>query len=405
MKKWYNIEVVSSGVTPENFVWGDSWSWTTPTVTDAVYYISTGLPSGVAATGFFDNNFAGVPAAGATLGSTPWSVQGYNELLDTPIGDPIEYPLATTKFRIYYGESETLPAPDSVDAAFLDSLSLSTRLVTTARNVEIAFAATSTPKYRFIILPQAVVSESDLTYNINKIRNPDHTEADLIPGTYSPGDPVGYVGYPYSDIDTVLGTGSVLVHNVFVVDATMSAFSIFLRYATTQEQVFLGPSTPADPMTYSATCNKLSSSLVMWKVNVQATAIYNGASWVENTDASTHTISRVVTVDYTMSVGSITKTRQTVNTIAPLFFGVWDGNTDYIGASGNQSTPTTKNSGTISTDYTSGADFTQFSGSGTLPVTYSSLTTHTVTGTPSYSEQHPQTLQGLLRVTYYYYAN
>lgn len=397
--------MVSSGVTPENFVWGDSWSWSTPLVETAVYYQPTGLPTGVAATGFFDNNFAGTPAAGATLGSTPWSVQGYNELLDTLIGAPVEYPLATTKFRIYYGESETLPAPDSVDAAFLASLSLTTRLVTTARNVEIAFAATSTPKYRYIIVPQAVVSESDLTYNINRIRNPDHTEANLVPGTYTPGDPVGYVGYPYSDIDPVLGTGASLTHYVFVINATASAFSVFLRYATTQQQNFLGPSTPADPMTYSAACNKLSSSLVLWKVNVQASATYSGSSWVENTDSSAHTISRVVTVDYTMSVGSITKTRQTVNTVAPRFFDVYDTDSDFLGSSGDQSVTTTKASGTVSTDYTSGADFTQFSGVGTLPVTFSSLTTHTVTGTPSYVEQHPQTLQGLLRVTYYYYAN
>lgn len=143
----------------------------------------------------------------------------------------------------------------------------------------------------------------------------------------------------------------------------------------------------------------------MWKVNVQASTTYAGASWVENLDPSGQTISRVVTVDYTMSVGSITKTRQTVNTIAPLGFSGWDGNTDYLGSSGDQSTPTTISSGTSSTNHTSGPDFTQFSGSGTLPVVFSSSTVHTVTGTPSYSEQHPQTLQGLLRVTYYYYAN
>lgn len=391
--------------TPANFVWGDSWSWTTPTVTDAVYYLPTGLPAGIAATGFFNNSYAGTPTTSAPLGSTPWSVQGYNELLDTPVGDPISYPLATTKFRIYYGDSDTLPLPDDVTDSFLASLSLSSRLVTTARNQEITFAATTTPKYRFIVIPQAVVNEADLTYNINRIRNPDHSEANLVAGTYTPGDPVGYVGYPYSDVDPVLGTGASLTHYVFVVDATASAFSVFLRYATTLEQVFLGPSTPADPMTYSSTCNQLSSSLTMWKVNVQASTTYAGASWVENLDPSGQTISRVVTVDYTMSVGSITKTRQTVNTIAPLGFSGWDGNTDYLGSSGDQSTPTTISSGTSSTNHTSGPDFTQFSGSGTLPVVFSSSTVHTVTGTPSYSEQHPQTLQGLLRVTYYYYAN
>ena len=378
--------------TPENFVWGDSWSWTSPLVEGAVYYVSTGFPTGIAATGFFDNNFAGVPYA--ILGDTPVSIQGYDELIETPVGDPVEYPDLTTSCRLYYGELDSLPDPET--AFDIGALGLTERLSVKPRNEHITVAASpGVPRYVVIGVPQATYGGASTGYNFNEILTDAGADSGLD----------GFAGYPFSGADPVGGTAGTLPYFLFVLGPTEAAVDVYLRFVATTTYTKIGPSPASSDMSYSSSIPQLDpGSATMFKVNVQATAIYGGSSWVENTDASSHSITRSVVVDYTMSVGTIDTARQTTNNIAAITFAAYDGDPDYLGASGHQSTPAGKNSGTSNTDYTDAPTLAQFAGTGTLPVEFSAVTTHTVTGSPSVLKLNPQTLVGQLVITYHYYA-
>ncbi len=339
------------------------------------------------------------------------------------------------KFRIVSGEwpsGTALPTeflPEHTDQLLnVNTVGARSQLEITARNVEIQFPATATPMHRVFIVPVDTYIYGGTTPGagiwFNKVYDSVGVDIPLTAGSlglagrpytgrngfsgfsnefyildYRGVDPASYVAIP-----TVYPT--VVPYYVFITDARSDAFSVFLRCELTSSQVTIGPATPTSTMAYSTTMNKFDPSIgILGRALVETAATYSGASWVENTDASSHTITRSVVVTYTQSIGTAVNTSSTTNSVGALFFAAWDTSTDYLGASGHQQPTQNKSTGTISTNYTSGPDFTQFSGSGTLPVVFSSSTVHTVTGTPSYSEQHPQTLQGLLRVTYYYYAN
>ena len=298
---------------------------------------------------------------------------------------------------------------------------------TTARNVEIQFPATDTPMHRVFIVPVDVYSYGNTTpgagFWFNKVYGSDGVDIPLTAGSLGlAGRPytgrTGFTGFSnefhikdYRGIDPaayVSSPGSyywVVPYYVFITEARSDAFSVFLRSEViSPSQVKIGPSPASSNMAYSTTANKFDPALGTLRVaTLQTTANYSGSSAVENTDGAAHTITRSVVVTYSQSVGTATAISSTTNNVAALFFAAYDGVTDGLGASGHIQPNQLKSTGTITTTFTSGADFTQFIGSGTLPVTFSSSTVHTVTGTPSYVESHGQSLQGLLTLTYTYW--
>jgi len=362
------------------------------------------------------------------------------DIYDIPdaINDPSTNSVTTYtksfKFRITSGE---WPSGTALPTEFLaehtdqlldvDTVGARSQLEITGRNVEIQFPATDTPMHRVFIVPAdtylygATGPAAGIWFN--KVYDSDGVDIPLTAGALGlAGRPYtgrsGFTGYSnefhikdYRGIDPAAYVAlptiypNVVPYYVFITDARSDAFSVFLRSeVVSTPQVKLGPSPASSDMAYSTTANKFDPALGELRVATLSTAAtYSGSSAVENTDGAAHTISRSVVVTYYQSVGTATATSSTTNNVAALFFAAYDGVTDGLGASGHIQPTQNKSTGTITTTFTSGADFTQFIGSGTLPVTFSSSTVHTVTGTPSYVESHGQSLQGLLTLTYTYW--
>ncbi len=338
------------------------------------------------------------------------------------------------KFRITSGEwpsGTALPTeflPEHTDQLLdVDTVGVRSQLEITARNVEIQFPATATPVHRVFIVPADVYFYGATTPGagvwFNKVYDADGIDIPLTAGSLSlSGRPYtgrsGLTGFSnefhirdYRGVDEVVYVSNpsaywwVVPYYVFVTEARSDAFSVFLRSEViSPSQVKLGPSPASSDMAYSTTANKFDSALGTLRIaTLQTAATYSGSSAVENTDGAAHTITRSVVVTYSQAVGTATAVSSTTNNVAALFFAAYDTVTDGLGASGHIQPTQNRSTGTITTTFTSGADFTQFTGSGTLPVTFSSSTVHTVTGTPSYVESHGQSLQGLLTLTYTYW--
>lgn len=372
-----------------------------------------------------------LPALSSALSFTMYDMpDGIN---DPSTNTPTTY-TKSFKFRITSGEWPTgtaLPTeflPEHTDQLLDgDTVGARSQLEITARNVEIQFPATNSPCHRVFIVPADTYYYGTTTPGagiwINKVYDVDGVDIPLVAGALGlAGRPYTGKAYPtsysnefhirdYRGIDPAAYVAlpsvypNVVPYYVFITEARSDAFSVFLRSeVVSTPQVKLGPSPASSDMAYSTTANKFDPALGTLRVaTLQTTANYSGSSAVENTDAASHTITRSVVVTYYQAVGTATATSSTTNNVAALFFAAYDGVTDGLGASGHIQPTQNKSTGTVTTNFTSGADFTQFTGSGTLPVTFSSSTVHTVTGTPSYVESHGQSLQGLLTLTYTYW--
>jgi len=407
----------------QNFVWGDPWSWTIPPVEGAFYYFTTGLPSGVAPTLGFNNELSGTPAAGATLGPTPVSVEVQDEL-GAPLGPTIEYPDLTTSFRIYYGECDELPAEftrTDVLALLNGDADTGPRkvLCTTARGVELAFPATSSAKYRVIAVPAAVWSfyttkaAADAgVVTFNRIRYADNTAPEFVPGpqtgdfgTSLSDECNAYTGFPYSDNTPYLDPAeSVVAGFVFVIESTAAAFSVFLRCLVEdyQQNVIYGPTNTRPSWTYSGTVNKVPNLL---SLRVVSSLTYNGAIWAENLDASAHTITASAPVTGTIDVStglSIPKSVTNTPTI-PGLTG-FDGVFDYRGSSGYRQVDVSLGDNSTVT-YTDAGVLGPLTGTGTATVDLAVNIGLTSSGSPDMSVVHMSTsvttMGVLLFFTYY----
>ncbi len=408
----------------QNFVWGDSWSWTSPLVEGATLYVPTGLPTGVSSTGFFDNNLGGVPTTAAALGATPVSIQGYDELFETPIGASVEYPDLFTLCRIYYGECDELPAEFTrADILALLNGNAATGprelLVTNGRDVELQFPATSTAKYRVIAVPAAVWSfyatkaAADFgVVTFNRIRYADNTAPTFVPGpttgtfgTSLSDECNAYTGFPYSDNTPHLDPSeSVVAGYVFAIEATNSAFSVFLRCLVEdyQQNVIYGPTNTRPSWTYSGTVNKVPNLL---SLRVVSSLTYNGAIWAENLDASGHTITASAPVTGTIDVStglSIPKAVTNTPTI-PSLTG-FDGVFDYRGSSGYRQVDVSLGDNATVT-YTDAGVLGPFTGTGTATIDLAVSIGLTSSGSPSMSVVHMSssvTQMGVLLFFTYY---
>lgn len=390
---------------PQDFVWGDPWSWTIPPVDGAASYdITQPLPAGV--TFISGSSYGGTVWVDAPLGSTPFAVQPYDEFA-VPVGPEIEYPDLTTSFRIYYGECDELPDlfTRSEILALLDGdngTGPRELLVTTGRNVELAFPATTSAKYRVIAMPMVLPTGKD----INRIRYADHSApawvVDPIAGPY------GYEPDPYSGFNDpiYLDPGEAYVSGVvYVVPATSAAFSLFLRHLDEVGHSFVKSMTATDWTDATNTIPQLASTEILISADIQVTTVWNGALWIENTDAGSATVNRAFSTAYTVDIGaSISMPWTLTYTASPVTLAGFDGNLNYFGSSAHQLNGLVLSKIQNET-FDSGSELSQFVGAGTVTVSLAADGTFTKSGDVSSSVLNTSTASVTVSVTYHYYAS
>jgi len=353
-------------------VWGEDWTFRIPFGDpDAIYAIAEAdneVPTQVSheATGLMFTVWElamGKALTGVTnpvtLGAVHVHYKGYGDYYvgpDPPSYDNVWYQAidgadfetdTTCKFRIYAGECETLPTAFTREdvLALLNGDAATgprTSLHYHARNVEIQFPATSTPKYRVLAVPFSVLDtqinpftpyftapEVTVGRTANRLRYADDTDVTL--------------ERPYDQFSGGMTNGSgYMLWIVYVLPATTDAFSVFTRalakngqnLGSSQSSNVVSPVNNTSPWTVVKTWNRPSGGEII-SVTIDHQIAWSGRFRVENLEAvsRTYTLTDTNTVTYTTEAGAIV-TLETSNVRANQLFGAFDTFQDGFGASG-----------------------------------------------------------------------
>ena len=385
-----------------DFVWGDPWSFTMPVVAGATFYIEhigpypgsydVSIPSYATANTVGDYGYTGREWSGTTeqnsiLGPTRVWIDGWSALADDPnypennLGPSLDVTV-NTYFRIYWGDWDgALPAEFTAE----DILGLthggvagpSTRLCTVARNQELQFSVTGTAKARVIVTPVHVDYNAypfglQAGVPFNTLRAEDHTQKVLDPSVDTP-----YQGGPATGYNMLVING--VQHFVYVVPATVSAFSVWLRYVETEVRN-LGTTYPANPTfnplgvcykpgnwTFNSPCAQFDpAEKLLVSVSASTNLGWSGALQGENHDSVAHvyTISMDTSLSFNLDGFGEFSLLSTSRSRGPQALSAFDGAYDGSGSSGWSDANHFQSAGFTTTDLT--AHKSLFVGTGTV---------------------------------------
>ena len=305
MKKWYNIE---AGSLPD-FVWGELWTYTFTIPEGATYCFgdSGALADGVTQADYGSATFSGYVTPGSTPGLTEFTLQFYDESL-VPVGSPVAYS-ARTKFRIRFAEVDTIPASIDIDSAYIDSITWSSKLVETAREVSVSYPTIG--KYRLMLLHYPVIGGGRASglaagFTINRIRLSDNSDWTTLSGVNAPTYVEvlnGYAGYPFNDNDLVLGSlgvGAVWTQWLFVSAPDTNPLTVYLHSFKDDYQGF-NPNYNDTPFTYNNTVNQYDPSLY----TLLDLEVETGMAWATSFPLYNKTAVGVVCNSRTISVQNV----------------------------------------------------------------------------------------------------
>ena len=382
-----------------DFVWGDSWSFTMPAVEGATFYVEhigfypgsydTQIPQTytydlVGAYSLPGRNYEGTTDNNSVLGPTRvwvdgWSAEGafYSDNVGVSLDVTVN-----TYFRLYWGDWDgELPAEFTVE----DILGLthggvsgpSTRLCTTARNQELEFSATGSPKARIIVVPTHINEASGYGglqsgKTMNTVRAADHTQLVLDPSADVP-----YQGSFHTDYNELVING--IRHWIYVVPATSSAFSAWLRFGE-QEVRNLGTTYPVNPAfnllgvcykpgnwTFNSPCAQFDpAEKLLIGISALTNLAWSGALQGENHDSVSHvyTISMDTSLSFNLDGLGEFSLLSTSRSRGPQTLSAFDGSYDGVGSSGWSDGNHFQTPGFSTTDLTS--SIALFQGTGTV---------------------------------------
>lgn len=354
----YGVDIYSSAV--PDMVWGDDWLFRARYLIDEAADYAVFQPDSVnlvgvyqSATGLMYTNYGYLlgfdmtsrPGPDTALGPVHVHILGYR---DDGAGwyEPapgVEFTGdATCRMRIYCGELSALPSDPLTHAQVLALQSGDTAdgvritLTDTARNIRLDFPATSTPKYRVIAIPTSAFSVATwssspaATWTGNTFRYEDNTAPVL-----ARSDQYSYVlGYSSG--------GYPLYYDVYFIDATADAFSIYLRGEVTTYQSFpiSKSSNISSPIYYTTPWTEYPSFVkpadgTIISMNALTQIAWSGKICAENKEGVTrsYTITMTISVAFSTPVEGNFVTKQVSNT-AVVSFGAFDTLVDYGGSSG-----------------------------------------------------------------------
>lgn len=410
-----------------SFVWGEPWTHDF-TVAGGVYYYedaTSQIPAAYAQDTAGDlgiaygPNYSGTPGENTRLGDTRVYVNAYPEdpaPFDQP---PVGFTVIDTKayFRAYYGDlAGSLPGDGTFTEADILALTHNggqagpaTQLLETARNGFFRFGATTGAKYRLLVIPAYVHADGGFTpvsgRDMNRVRNPDHTEANVIDATGTPTPSAIYQGTFATSYNLLVING--VQHVVYVFDATTDAFDVYTRKEVTGTQTFTKAPT-ATNWSETFTVNQFDTALgSLISATLAMSIIWNGQARGENLDGVGRTITTNIGVNQVWQIpGPVTVTTLATSYSYVVSPAAFDGDEDHLGASGWEDVPRTRYD-SDSVVYVSGdPSFTAFQGTGTIVVSISTSATISVTGGSALSvTQVPtSTANAALTVTFKYHA-
>ncbi len=385
-------------------VWGESWAYNFH-IPGAVYYTQDTvfydppqdqLPATLTSYGF---SYSGIPDQGTILGPVNIHILGLADDFTTEVGN---YSGSTTAYyRLYHGnvsDEDLLAYTSSFDSTIITS-SLTSSLQTTARNVNVQFHENTASSNRIILVPEYLVGQYRTSTNqyMTRIDNPDNSPSNFVdrfPELLTPIY-IGYVSYiPFTYNNS-------------------SSFDVYLRCFDTLTQVVLSPS--LTNVSYSAQLNgwlytssiSKSGDSILLTASVTQSGFWGGRMSMENISS---TSSIVLQLEYALShsylIGTAYNSFTTSQQYNPPTLTAFDGQLNYNGSSGYQYD--TRNSSDVKyIQYTSGSSFTQFSGSGQLPVSLSAIKNYTISGTLASNISHSDTntIVEIVQIEYARYLN